>query len=218
MTLEQLLALLPDNNTGAIDADDLRTIVTELYTDIAANAQQLTVLTADVADVAADVGGVRADLTTTQAALDSLEATVATLGGAVSTLQTDVGELEDDVATLQLGANTLDQAFSCVWTTSAGPAVGKVTADAWSMAATKIQLNETTDDGQVLSFAVLDNAVSKEIRLLTADGKRLRATINGPTVDQGSFRDIFVTVHEVLGAAPVTNQRVTVAVIMGMDA
>lgn len=32
MTLDELLALLPDNDTGAIDASDLRTIVTELYT------------------------------------------------------------------------------------------------------------------------------------------------------------------------------------------
>lgn len=31
MTLQELLDLLPDNNTGAIDAVDLRTIVTELY-------------------------------------------------------------------------------------------------------------------------------------------------------------------------------------------
>lgn len=29
--LDDLLARLPDNNTGAIDADDLRYIVTELY-------------------------------------------------------------------------------------------------------------------------------------------------------------------------------------------
>lgn len=31
MDLDDLLALLPDNNTGAIDAVDLRTIVTELW-------------------------------------------------------------------------------------------------------------------------------------------------------------------------------------------
>jgi hypothetical protein len=31
MSLEELLALLPDNNSGAIDAADLRTIVTELF-------------------------------------------------------------------------------------------------------------------------------------------------------------------------------------------
>lgn len=31
MDLDDLLALLPDNTTGAIDASDLRTIVTELY-------------------------------------------------------------------------------------------------------------------------------------------------------------------------------------------
>jgi len=31
MTLEELLALIPDNDAGAIDADDLQTIVTELF-------------------------------------------------------------------------------------------------------------------------------------------------------------------------------------------
>ena len=31
MTLDELLALLPDNDTGDIGADDLRTVVTELY-------------------------------------------------------------------------------------------------------------------------------------------------------------------------------------------
>ena len=33
MTLDDLLALLPDNTTGAISAADMRTIVTELYND-----------------------------------------------------------------------------------------------------------------------------------------------------------------------------------------
>ena len=33
MNLDQLLALLPDNSTGAISAADMRTIVTELYND-----------------------------------------------------------------------------------------------------------------------------------------------------------------------------------------
>jgi hypothetical protein len=32
LELDELLALLPDNTTGAIDAADLRTIVTELFT------------------------------------------------------------------------------------------------------------------------------------------------------------------------------------------
>jgi Ca2+-binding EF-hand superfamily protein len=31
MTLEELLALLPDNTTGEISAADMRTIVTELW-------------------------------------------------------------------------------------------------------------------------------------------------------------------------------------------
>jgi hypothetical protein len=33
LTLDELLALLPDNTTGQITAADMRTIVTELYTD-----------------------------------------------------------------------------------------------------------------------------------------------------------------------------------------
>lgn len=37
MTLEELLALLPDNTSGQIGADDLRTIVTELYPFIVAD-------------------------------------------------------------------------------------------------------------------------------------------------------------------------------------
>ena len=36
MTLDEMLALLPDNQTGDIDAADLRTIVTELFNDTAA--------------------------------------------------------------------------------------------------------------------------------------------------------------------------------------
>lgn len=41
MTLEELLALLPDNDTGDIDAADLRTIVTELATATATVAGAL---------------------------------------------------------------------------------------------------------------------------------------------------------------------------------
>lgn len=36
MTLDDLLALLPDNTSGAIDAADLRTVVTELWNKAAA--------------------------------------------------------------------------------------------------------------------------------------------------------------------------------------
>ena len=36
MDLDDLLALLPDNNTGSIDASDLRTIVTALWNKIEA--------------------------------------------------------------------------------------------------------------------------------------------------------------------------------------
>jgi hypothetical protein len=42
MTLQELLALLPDNTTGDIGADDLRTIVTELFNTGAATADQVS--------------------------------------------------------------------------------------------------------------------------------------------------------------------------------
>jgi hypothetical protein len=41
VTLDDLLALLPDNDTGAIDAADLRTIVTELWQQTAAGLLQV---------------------------------------------------------------------------------------------------------------------------------------------------------------------------------
>lgn len=47
MTLDELLALLPDNNTGAIDAADLRTIVTELWNDGAKIEARVSALEVD---------------------------------------------------------------------------------------------------------------------------------------------------------------------------
>ena len=46
MTLEELLALLPDNTTGEIDAADLRTVVTELFNKTAAAEARLDALEA----------------------------------------------------------------------------------------------------------------------------------------------------------------------------
>jgi hypothetical protein len=51
MTLDQLLALLPDNTTGQISAADMRTIVTELYND--ANPPYLNVVNQGPATLAA---------------------------------------------------------------------------------------------------------------------------------------------------------------------
>jgi hypothetical protein len=54
VTLEELLALLPDNTTGAIDAEDLRVIVAELYTQWASNEARITAVEASGGEISAD--------------------------------------------------------------------------------------------------------------------------------------------------------------------
>jgi hypothetical protein len=146
MTLEEMLALLPDNTTGAIDAADLRAIVTDLFT----------------------------------------------------------------------AANTYAQTFSYGWTTTgSAPSTGKVTTDngVWDLTATLVELNETTSDGYALVFNLLDSSTGGQVWLSAATGGILKATITGPSVDQGSYREIPVTVDSVSGVAPVNNEKVTVTIL-----
>lgn len=145
MTLQELLALLPDNTTGDIGADDLRTIVTELF-----NA-----------------------------------------------------------------ANTYAQTFSYQWLTSGvNPASGKVTTDVpWDMSATLLRINETTQDGHTLLFTLLEDSAGAQIWLSTAGGGMLKSTISGTIADQGSYRDIPVTVDSITGVPPANNEKTTVTVL-----
>jgi hypothetical protein len=53
VTLDELLALLPDNTTGQISAADMRTIVTELYND--ANPAYLNIVNQGPANLVASV-------------------------------------------------------------------------------------------------------------------------------------------------------------------
>lgn len=143
MTLDSLLALLPDNAVGAISAEDMRTVVTELYR-LASSATQV---------------------------------------------------------------------FSYQWTPSATPSNGRVSLDTgWDMTATKVLINETTNSGQVLTFALLDEAASAEIWLTTATTARLTATVTGPSVDQGTYREVPITTLTATGTAPANNDRVSVTV------
>ena len=65
MTLDDLLALLPDNTTGAISPADMRTIVTELYND--ANPAYLNVVNQGPATLAVNAAFVAVPGTTTHA-------------------------------------------------------------------------------------------------------------------------------------------------------
>jgi len=143
LTLDEMLALLPDNDEGEIGAGDMRQIVTDLYTM----------------------------------------------------------------------ATSFGQVFSYRWSVLAGtPSTGEVTTDAWSMAASELKINETTSGSQSLSFGVFDDAESASVWLVNATGSRMRARVDGPSVDHGSWRSVPITALEVRGAAPANNSKVNVAV------
>lgn len=144
MTLDEMLALLPDNTTGAIDASDLRDIVTDLFT----------------------------------------------------------------------AANTYAQTFGYLWAVSGtSPSPGRATVQpTWGMASTTLHLNETTDDGQTLVFTLLDNTDARII-LSGANGGHLRAIVTGPSIDNGSSRDIPIQVTSEDGIAPINGEKVSVTVL-----
>jgi len=147
MTLEEMLALLPDNSVGAIDAADLRVIVTELFH----------------------------------------------------------------------AANTYAQTFSYAWSTTGGsPSTGKVITSnlAWDDSVTEIDINETTSDGYTLVFNLFDASDGGQVWLSGAQGGILRTTITAPSVDNGSYRSIPVTVDSWVGPAPANNEKVTVTVLV----
>jgi hypothetical protein len=143
MTLAELLALLPDNTTGDIDAADLRTIVTELY-----NA-----------------------------------------------------------------SNQVAQVFGYLWVTGSAPASGKVSTDVpWGQTPTLLQISETTDDGQNLVFTLFDTLTDARVILAGANGGVLYADVTGPSVDQGSYREIPITVTSNTGIEPIAGEKMSVTV------
>jgi hypothetical protein len=152
MTLEELLALLPDNTTGDIDAADLRTIVTELHT-----------------------------LASAPPAGDS---------------------------------NTVAQVFGYLWVAGDNtPAAGKAaTNQPWGQLPTVLRLSETTDDGQNLVFTLVDSATDARVILAGAGGGILRADITGPSVDQGSYREIPISVTGTSGVEPINSEKMSVVV------
>jgi len=144
MTLDEMLALLPDNTTGEISPADLRAIVSDLYD----------------------------------------------------------------------AAHTTGDSYAYKWSTSGGaPNTGYVTMDQpWQTFATTLRISETTSDGLALGFGVLDGAVAARIWLSTAAGAKLTATVTGPSVDQGPYRDVPISVQSIVGNQPANNSAVTVSI------
>jgi hypothetical protein len=145
VTLDELLALLPDNTTGEISPADLRTIVTDLYNYAHARAA----------------------------------------------------------------------AHPYKWTTgtSGDPGTGKVGTDTgWTSGATVLRISEITDDGTTLGFGFIDESQASAIVLSDSTGRELRCTPTGPSVDQGTYRTIPVSVSGLSGTAPSNNAALTVSI------
>lgn len=138
--------------------------------------------------------------------LEAIRAYVVEVGVVVA----DIEEALNTVST-----NTYAQVFSYKYGSSV-PATGTVYTNAWSMGATEIRINETTDDGAILSFGVLASAKTAEIRLVTTDGKILRATITGPAVDNGAYRTIPIAPIQVIGTVPGATAITNVAVVVSL--
>jgi hypothetical protein len=210
MTLEEMLALLPDNDVGAIDAADLRVIVTELFT-IADTARTTAEAASGVANDA--YGQISAISTTADAAHTA--ATAAENSAAAA--QTQVSALTPRVTALEAKQEYIGQMFTYEWSTAATPAVGKMTSNPqWNIAATKLLISETTADGASIFFTQVDAAPGVRINLAASNGGKITATTTGPSVDMGTYREVPVAISLVNGPAPVSNERVTVTVLLAV--
>jgi hypothetical protein len=128
-TLEELLALLPDNTTGAIDAADLRTIVTDLYTTSAAlldelstldsqvsevtgqtaqNTANLSAVTGEVATLSTDFDGLQADLVAVHADITGLTTTTQDLSNAVGLLSSSLAASRSQITSLTARVTALE--------------------------------------------------------------------------------------------------------------
>lgn len=144
MSLDEMLALLPDNTSGEIGADDLRTIVTELFT----------------------------------------------------------------------AAHTFGDRVTYGWVPGdPSPAVGKVYLNnGWSTTSTLMALAEQSADGIVFTFAAVDRGDVMHMAMTTPAGGVLRLSTNGPSVDNGTYRNVPVIVTSATGAAPLVNDSLSVEV------
>jgi len=144
MTLDELLALLPDNDTGDIGADDLRTIVQELY----------------------------------------------------------------------IAAHTIFATYAFNWSTDQTPPTGKVSLNAdWSTSSVLCHVSETTANGVNTPFGWADELASVQFTLGGQNGVRMTGNVSGVSVDQGTYRDVPVTISSATGT-PANNQLLTLALVV----
>lgn len=113
-------------------------------------------------------------------------------------------------------ATQVNQVYSYKWVASVTPTAGEVHTPAWNLTPTKIYISETTNEAQTLSFVTMD-ASTTEIWLSTVDGAKFRATVTGPTVDSGTFREVPITVDSASGTPPSAGEQVLVTLRLSVE-
>jgi hypothetical protein len=104
--------------------------------------------------------------------------------------------------------------FGYLWQSSGvAPGAGKAgLTPPWSLSSATLVISETTESGQNLVFSLLDDSTARLV-ISGAGGGVLHADVTGPSVDQGSYREVPITVTSVAGLAPINNEKVTVTIL-----
>jgi len=182
MTLEEMLALLPDNTTGAIQAADLRIIVTELYGYTELQETRWTALDPRIATLELAVTELQTGLAGQTTALEQLAARVAALearppvtGGGATPLPSITG-----VWQINPQANTVPGGKQMTTNT------GLVSTASW-LRFDQFDLSDT-DMGQALLTA-------KHLFMQQKQNAEnwCRLDVNGTSVDAGSYIQVPVT-------------------------
>jgi hypothetical protein len=95
------------------------------------------------------------------------------------------------------------------------PGAGRLSTDqGWVDTVLEVRLSETSDDGRVPDFVVYD-AAPVPITVTAFGGKVAVFDPSGPSVDQGTFRTIPVTVGHIEGTSPANNEDLAVDAFEG---
>lgn len=118
------------------------------------------------------------------------------------------------VNALEAEPELIGQMFTYEWSTAATPAVGKITSNPqWNASATVLLISETTADGASIFFTLVD-AANTSVKLTAANGGKITATTTGPSVDKGTYREVPIAIQSAIGPTPISNERVTVTVLL----
>lgn len=164
MTLEELLALLPDNDTGAIDAADLRTIVTDLYGQIA-----------DIANVTGVVGD----------EITSMGAVVMTNDARITALEADSGDGSSVSVSGRWQVNPQG---------GANPGGKQVTASSGEFAlATWLRFDPTDLNNNDMTAALM-SATELFAQQQANSDNWMRCNVTGQATDSGAFVEVPIEV------------------------